>query len=78
MSKVKSKMAEGREEEDTGDDVQQGGDEPQQATQERGEGSRGGKPGFSKQNKGEMGTRNPEISFERTLSMMIEDPQCGV
>ena len=36
MSKVKSKMAEGREEEDTGDDVQQGGDEPQQATQEGG------------------------------------------
>ena len=69
MSKVKSKMAEGREEEDTGDDVQQGGDEPQQATQERGQGQ---------QNKGEMGTRNPEISFVRTLSMILEDPQCGV
>ena len=54
MSKVKSKIAKGREEEETGDDVQQGEDELQQATQERGEGSTGGKPGVSKQNKGEM------------------------
>ena len=54
MSKVKSKIAKGREEEETGDDVQQGEDELQQATQERGEGSTGGNPGVSKQNKGEM------------------------
>ena len=54
MSKAKSKIAKGREEEETGDDVQQGGDELQQATQERREGSTGGKPGVSKQNKGEM------------------------
>ena len=54
MSKAKSKIAKGREEEETGDDGQQGGDELQQATQERREGSTGGKPGVSKQNKGEM------------------------